>query len=143
MSAWTYIVGVLNVDTCTANKNIKNYAEKMLKNAPAITGSERNASVFVNICPGYNLDIGMNCDECQYRDTVKHLGCSTYECDAPDDYDCSSGDFQTEIVITVHGELRDKSRETTLEEWKAFKRFIKKELNWDILNCSYKIKNII
>lgn len=55
MSCWTYIVGVIHVDTYKEVDDIKGYVEKALLSAPKITGSEYDASVFVNPVKGHNI----------------------------------------------------------------------------------------
>lgn len=45
MSQWTHIVAALDIDTYEADANIGQVVEKMLADAPKITGSEGNAEV--------------------------------------------------------------------------------------------------
>ena len=123
MSMWTHIVASIDVDTFKESHTIKEDVEKMLENAPKITGSERPADVFVNVLSGYTI--------------------STYENDKHEK-------FQTRVVITVIGDLRDRTVDQTEKEWKQFKDFIGVEpefysddregLNFEIRNCSCEIR---
>ena len=44
-------------------------------------------------------------------------------CSAPDKHDCSA-EYQTCIVISIQGDLRDKTPEETKEEFEAFKEYV-------------------
>ena len=57
MSWWTHITACLSVDTGLAERrsHVKKVITKELKEAPKITGSERDADVFVNMQSGSNL----------------------------------------------------------------------------------------
>lgn len=115
MSRWTHIVAAIDVDTYIESKIIKSDVEKLLEDAPKITGSERDASVFVNVLPGHNISIY---DEDGFRE------------------------FQSRVVITVIGDLRDKTGTKTRKEWNEFKTFIETQINgdgWWIRNCACKI----
>lgn len=138
MSWWTHIVATLNVDTYMERKGIETCVREMLKNAPPITGSERNADVFVNVPSGYNHYCGADCQQCEYRDTVNETGDGGFTCDAPDGYECPDGKYQSQVVITVFGDLRDRTRDDTKAEWKLFKRFVGKEIG-TIRNCTWRI----
>lgn len=123
MSMWTHIVASIDVDTFKESDTIKEDVEKMLEKAPKITGSEGPADVFVNVLSGYNI--------------------SSYEDDKHKEY-------QTRVVITVIGDLRDREKPQTEKEWNEFKDFIGIEpelytdnrdgLNLEIRNCSCNIK---
>jgi len=83
----------------------------------------------------------MDCLACQYKDTRK-LYDDGFECDAPEGYKCPHGEYQTRVVITVIGDLRDRMRQRTRDEWYAFKKYIEKSINNDgftIRNCSCNI----
>ena len=45
------------------------------------------------------------------------------ECDAPEDYDCSA-DYQTCVVISIQGDLRDRTKEETQKEFNEFMKYI-------------------
>ncbi len=123
MSMWTHIVASIDVDTFKESHTIKEDVEKMLENAPKITGSEGPADVFVNVLSGYTI--------------------RTYKDDKTDE-------FQTRVVITVIGDLRDRTIDQTEKEWNEFKDFIGVEpefysddregLNFEIRNCSCEIR---
>ena len=122
MSMWTHIVASIDVDTFIESKTIKEDVEKMLVKAPKITGSERPADIFVNVLSGSTI--------------------SNY-------VDGKNVEFQTRIVITVIGDLRDRTKDQTEKEWNDFKNFIGIEpelydenrdgLNFEIRNCSCRI----
>lgn len=143
MSFWTHIVAAIDVDTYKTSNTIKEDVEKMLEGAPKITGSEGPADVFVNVLSGYNHWTSCNCDCCEYGKTVRYLDKGGFECDADKEYKCPSGEYQTRVVITVIGDLRDRMKDTTKEEWKAFKKYIEKHIDGDgfgIRNCTCKIQ---
>lgn len=123
MSQWTHIVAVLDVDTGHQMQTDKDVdvIRKALEAAPKITGGERPADVFVNLLSGFN---GVTFDD-----------------------DSNPIHHQSRVVITIIGNLRDRSREQTEKEWQAFKDFIgwendykrkKNSLNYYIRNydCS-------
>lgn len=124
MSMWTHIVAVLDVDTNRCTDDIVTYVEEKLKDAPKITGSEKDAYVYVNRLPGHNASF----------------------------YDGKNDKkYQTRVVITVIGDLRDRMKVQTEKEWDAFKSFIGYDmdgewidrddsLNFMIRNCSCEIK---
>ena len=122
MSKWTHIVASIDVDTFIESHTIKEDIEKMLEKAPKITGSEGPADVFINVRSGSNISTMID-------DKEEH--------------------FQTLIVITVVGDLRDRTKDQTEKEWKAFKDFIgiepelydenREGLNLEIRNCACQI----
>lgn len=141
MSRWTHIVGVLHVDTYAEVDDIKQYIERALKGAPRITGSEGDATIFVNPEPGYCMSTNRDCNRCEYKNTLaEYKGCVT--CAAPKNYVCPDGDYQSRAIITIFGDLRDRTKDQTKAEWKAFKKFISKEVcgeGFYIRNWSCKI----
>lgn len=139
MSFWTHIVATFDVDTYKKEKNIKEIIEQKLKDAPKITGSESDADVFVNVLSGYNHWIGGDCNICEYKDTVIHLEEGGYTCDAEEGYKCPENTYQTRVVITVIGDLRDRMKETTREEYKSFLKYLKKDCGFEIRNKSVNI----
>ena len=124
MSMWTHIVASIDVDTFKESHTIKEDVEKMLEDAPKITGSEGPADVFVNVLSGYTISTYNENDEKEK--------------------------FQTRVVITVIGDLRDRTKAQTEKEWNDFKNFIgiepelydedREGLNLEIRNCSCEIK---
>lgn len=103
MSRWTHIVAAIDVDTFIESDTIQQDVEALLNSAPKITGSESDAEVFVNVPSGYNVS-------CTYSNGTYH-------------------EFQTRVVITVIGDLRDRDRAQTKQEWLDFKKYIYKTVN--------------
>lgn len=131
VSRWTHITACFSVDTFIQDppkkliKQVKDY----LKNAPKITGSESDADIFVNIQSGHNSWTNFDCEHCKYQPTQKLItenGKEYLECDAPVDHDCSA-EYQSRIVISIQGDLRDREREQTKEEFKQFRKYLKSE----------------
>lgn len=98
MSMWTHVTGCIYVDTMQDRKDIKKYIKKILKDAPLITGSEKNADIFINPLSGYNTSV-FNGDNIE--------------------------DFQTCAAITIVADLRDREMEKTQEEIVGFTDFIR------------------
>ena len=98
MSMWTHVTGCIYVDTMQDRKDIKKYIKKILKDAPLITGSEKNADIFINPLSGYNTSV-FNGDNIE--------------------------DFQTCATITIVADLRDREIEKTQEEIVGFTDFIR------------------
>lgn len=98
MSMWTHVTGCIYVDTMHNSKDIKKYVEKILKDAPLITGSEQNADIFINPLSGYNTSV-YNGGNIEY--------------------------FQTCVGITIVADLRDREIKETKEEVSNFLDFIK------------------
>lgn len=124
MSRWTHVVGCLYVDTYKEEKDIKSYIVKILENAPKITGSERDCDVFVNVLSGYNTSTNMDCEHCEYKDTIVHLDEGGFNCDAKEGYQCPEGKYQTCVAITIVGDLRDRDYYTTTKEIDKFIRYL-------------------
>lgn len=115
MSKWTHVTGCLYVDTYTQRKNIKKYVEKMLEKAPKITGSEGDLDIFVNPLSGYNV--------------------SSYKTDENGDW----LHYQTCVVITMVGDLRDTEIKYKKPEILEFLKYIEKFLEFDIFYHSISI----
>lgn len=131
MSMWTHITACLSVDTCIAEKRpiLRKLVKQYLKNAPEITGSEGPAEVFVNIQGGHNFYTSYDCEHCEYKDTLRDItvdGLDYQECDAPDGHDCS-GEYQSCIVISIQGDLRDRIPDQTKREFEEFLKYIEAE----------------
>ena len=109
MSKWTKIVSTIHADTYIKLPDIESYARVGLENAPLITGSERNADVFVNAKSGTNHFDGER-------------------------------DWQTQVVITICGSLRDRGAERVEKEFNNFLEYIEKVCGWDILHMSYNVE---
>lgn len=126
MSHWTHITACLSVDTYIEKPNILDLTKEYIAKAPKITGSEGDASVFINLQEGYNTWKSCDCDNCKYKDTQREVtidGLLYIECDGPSDNDCS-GEYQSCVVISVQGDLRDRTKEQTEKEFKEFLAFI-------------------
>lgn len=104
MSAWTHIIGSLYVETYTERKNIKKYVEKILQDAPKVTGSEEDMAIFVNALPGYNIS--------SWKRNRKDTDWEKY---------------QTRVCISLVGDLRDRQLPETDEEFKNFMEFIQQK----------------
>ena len=136
MSCWTHIVAVMHVETFAERVNIEQYVRDLLKDAPAITGSEGPASVFVNAEEGHDIYTSRACVICPWKDYYDEEG----NCAAPENFDCPSGKFQSRVVITVCGDLRDRMKAETHKEWKAFQKYIFKTLGFGYRNVACNIK---
>lgn len=134
MSAWTHIVATIDVDTCIEDDNIQKRMHEILKYAPKITGSERDADVFVNVLSGYNTT-SIGCDKCEHKTNIKGY----LHCDADENFECISKEYQTRVVITIIGNLRDRHIEQTKKEYKEFIKYLGK-LNFFIENRTSNIK---
>jgi hypothetical protein len=99
----------MHIDTYVEVEDIEAYVEDKLKNAPKITGSERDADIFVNAEPGRNISVSKDCARCDYGGTIRSCEDGGFECDADDDYRCPYGTYQSRAVITVCGDLRDRT----------------------------------
>lgn len=144
MSYWTHIVAAIDVETYIQSKTIQSDVERLLEDAPKITGSEGSADVFVNVLSGANHWTSCDCACCDYKDTIQYDNEEGgFWCDCSDNYRCPHGEYQTRVVITVIGDLRDRMKKRTKTEWQEFKKYIEEHINGDgfyIRNCSCKIK---
>ena len=131
MSMWTHITACMSVETGIVAKKpeLRRRVKEFLKSAPEITGSEGPADVFVNIQGGYNFYTNRDCDRCKYKDSIIELkdedGNDYMMCSAPDKHDCSA-EYQTRVVISVQGDLRDRVKEETEKEFEEFKKYVEK-----------------
>ena len=144
MSKWAHIVASIDVDTYIESNTIESDVKEMLKKAPKITGSEEDAHIFVNVLSGSNHITSCDCRNCEYGTTREYSGKrkGSFRCHKPEGYKCPEGRYQTRVVITVIGDLRDKSIAKTEKEWIGFKNFIENEIGGDgfnIRNCSCNI----
>lgn len=126
MSYWTHITSCISLDTNIeeSRTELRKQMKKHLKDAPKITGSEKNASVFINIPEGHNVYTTADCDHCPYKDSIKWIKRGEFECTHPDDYECKEGRFQTSVVISIQGDLRDRMVAQTQEEFDAFLKYL-------------------
>lgn len=141
MSYWTHILGVIHADAYKMTDDIKQYVEDALKDAPKITGSEQNASTLVNALPGHSRSTSCDCGRCEYGNTAQYFN-DGFECNAPEEFVCPYGQYQTQIVITVQGDLRDRFRQRTKKEWNAFHRYVAKTLRYNIINAICRIDGL-
>lgn len=99
MSLWTHVVGAVYVNMYTqATAQTLNYARHMIMTAPKVTGSEGDMQAYIHLLSGYNNHIFDGDTEVKW---------------------------QTGLVISVVGDLRDKTIEKTNQELKAFLDYIK------------------
>ena len=142
MSCWTHITACLSVETEMLRKKpeLKREIQKIIRQGPKITGSERNADIFVNIPNGYNWFISHDCEHCKYKETLRTItidGKKGQECDGPENYDCSS-EYQSDVVISIQGDLRDREFKDTKEEFENFLKYLQERFH--IRNYTYKIE---
>lgn len=128
MSCWTHITACISIETGIVEKRpeLKRRLKKYIENAPKITGSERDADIFINIKTGHNFWTSKDCDHCKYANTLHDViedGEEYSKCDGPENYKCSA-EYQTHAVITVQGDLRDRTKKQTQTEWDAFLKYI-------------------
>lgn len=128
MSSWTHITSCLSIETgLTQPKSVlKKIMMKELREAPKITGSEKCADVFVNVKSGSNFWTSSDCNRCPFGETAEWSKEKGYECEAPEDYKCPSGEYQSCVVISVQGDLRDRSPDQTQEEFDEFLKYLRK-----------------
>lgn len=108
MSRWTYVTGAVVLDTYS-NNAIKE-VEEFLKTAPKITGSEKNAEIFINQPNGNNVFESSWSEE---------LG------------DYVLKEYQTDVILTIHGALRDREIDRTKTEVSSFLDALKKKFDID------------
>lgn len=102
MSRWTHITSCMSVDTCIENKKrVKKSIIDYIAKAPKITGSEHDAEVYVTLQRGYNIS---SWEQDKKGEFIKYQSC---------------------IIISIQGDLRDKDGETTKEEFIDFLNYIK------------------
>ena len=102
MSRWTHITSCMSVDTCIENKKrVKKSIIDYIAKAPKITGSENDAEVYVTLQRGYNIS---SWEQDRKGEFIKYQSC---------------------IIISIQGDLRDKDGETTKEEFIDFLNYIK------------------
>lgn len=117
MSYWTHITACIYVDTWNPNeftKDVAGYIKDVLKNAPDITGSEGPADIFVNALSGHSSSSWDHENDCYIE-------------------------YQTRAAITIIGDLRDRLKEQTRDEYESFVRFLGQQ-GWEIRQRSCSIR---
>ena len=124
MSWWTYIIGSIHVDTLEERHDMKEYVEGLLEKAPPITGSEGDADVFVNVLSGHSDTIMCDCLRCPFFGGYNSDDDEI--CRKPKFAHCPEPEteYQSRVVITVVGDLRDRYKPQTKAEWRAFRKFV-------------------
>lgn len=126
MSYWTYVMGVIEVDTCARSDAEAMYlAQTVVNHLPRITGSERNAEFHLSRPSGYCSS--SNVDE---FDKPSNLY---------DDRHFRMFTTQEKILITVHGSLRDRTFKATLRETTKMLARLSSRL-W-VTNCFVRVKS--
>ena len=139
MSKWTHVLSTIEVETSVFAKGNMDAIKELLKDAPKITGSERDADVFVNIPSGYNMMISGDCNSCEHRLTITHTGENEFSCGADKDSPCPSIKLQTRVIITIAGYLRDRTKKETEKEMKSFISYLRKDCGFYIECTNIKI----
>ena len=103
MSYWTYVMGVIEVDTCARSDAEAMYlAQTVVSHLPRITGSERNAEFYFS------------------RPNEYYSSSTVDEFNRPsnlyDDRYFRMFTTQEKVLITIHGNLRDRTFKETLRE---------------------------
>ena len=104
MSQWTYVNGVIKVDTMSRSSAETLYlVQTVVNHLPVISGSERNVQYYINLENGYNTS--SNVDEFDKFSNLGNgwTGKRLFE-------------WQTNTLITMYGALRDRTFEETLRE---------------------------
>lgn len=101
MSRWTHILGAIKIEGryLTKKANIR-HIEQVIKSAPKVTGSENDMSVIFQNTGISNMSI-----------------CAK-----------SIKNYYTEYIITVYGNLRDRSLEQTHKEFFEFMDYLSKNV---------------
>ena len=99
MSLWTHVTGAIYVIMYSQSiAHTLNYARLMLANAPKVTGSEGDMQTYVNILNGYNY--------VEFENGAKRK-------------------WQTGVIISLVGDLRDRTIDQTKQELEIFLDYIK------------------
>ena len=143
MSMWTHVIGAIHIDTYRQLGNIELFDEltDMLRSAPKITGSEGNCQISVVVDEGSDLWVSHDCHRCpqHFTDKEDDEDFEDYPCDAPEDFQCPSGEYSTRASIILCGDLRDCNIDKTAEEVNAFVDWV--EEHFYIRNMSIKIED--
>lgn len=104
MSQWVHLIGAIHIETfgeLTKGK-LKRKIEKIIRKAPKITGSEVNVDMYVNIEKGYDI-FG-------YHNGVEEK-------------------YQSRAIITLQGDLRDRTPQETKVEVNNFLKYISEQFS--------------
>lgn len=125
MSNWTYVNGVIEVDTYARSTPEALYkVQTAINHLPRITGSEGDVEFYVNIKHGYCMS--SNADEFgQFSNLYNNREWNSFE-------------TQSRIVITISDELRDRYFDETLKETTLMLSRLGRRLQ--ILNCILAVK---
>lgn len=108
---WTHILAVLEVETYIHSSDLASEVEDYLKDAPKITGENNDAKIFVNARCKWNPETSKFDDDC----------------------------YETRAVITVVGDLQDRTVKQTRDEWNTFCRYLERFPEFDIHRVACKI----
>jgi len=126
MSCWTYVTGVIEVDTCGRSDAEAMYlAQTVVNHLPRISGSERNVEYYLSRPSGYC--VSSNVDEFDQPSNLY------------DDRHFRMFTTQDRILITIHGNLRDRMFKQTLCETTKMLARLSSRL-W-VLNCLVRVKS--
>lgn len=138
MSQWTNVIAVIDVDTHMEKVNIKEIVEEKLRNAPKITGSEGPAGIYTNVVHGHNVWTSADCGRCKYKDTITTLD-KGFTCGKDNNFTCPEGEYQTRVIISILGDLRDKNIKDTEKEYNQFLDYIENTCGFWIRNKAVNI----
>ena len=126
MSRWTYVTGVIEVDTCARSDAEAMYlAQTVVGHLPGITGSERDVEFHFLRPNGYCSS--SNVDEFGKLSNLY------------DDKQFRMFTTQERVLIVMHGRLRDRMFEQTLRETtKILARLSSRLL---VTSCSVRVKS--
>ena len=101
MSIWTVVCGAIYVNS---NEKVLNEFVGGLKKIGDYDGK---VEFYVNKIWGHNISMGIDCKKCRYGDSAKKVAKGTYQCDAPNDFECVSASYEdAECVVSIAGNLR-------------------------------------
>lgn len=127
MSRWTYVTGVVEVDTCARSDAEAMYlAQTVVNHLPRITGSEQDVEFHFLRPNGYCSS--SNVDEFGKRSNLY------------DDSHFHTFDTQEKVLIVMHGRLRDRIFEQTLHET-AKKMLVRLSSRLLVTSCSVRVKS--
>lgn len=131
MSYWTHINGSIVLDTYLQESNeiIHQQVQEVINKAPKVTGSESDMQVFINHPEGHNFSTSMDCLHCKNFGgyNIDKSGFKRFvNCCSDEGFECPEGEFQTIVILTLYGDLRDRTMKETKKEVDAFVKYIEK-----------------